>query len=140
MKELGATSSDKRDRKPSCLPEDTISHPPDLHEERECMIPQADGDRLQFLHDKLVHEINRPDKLANHLYSEGAMTQMEMEDVQAKESRYKQVQELLNIVPRKSQHTFTTFTKALCFYNQRDLAEKVANKQLEISESYYIYR
>ena len=65
---------------------------------------------------------------------------MEMEDVQAKESRYKKVQELLNIVSKKSQHTFTAFTEALCLNNQRDLAELVANKQLEIGTSYHIYR
>ena len=149
MKELGATSSDKRDGKPSCLPEDTTNHPPDLetidhprdvHENRQCMIPQTDADRLQSLHDQLVHEINRPDKLASHLYSQRAITKMEMEDIQAKESRYKQVQELLNIVSRKSQHTFTAFTKALCLYNQRDLAELVASKHVEIGKPYHIYR
>ena len=137
---MGATSSDKRDGKPSCLPEDTTSHPSDVHENRQCMIPQADSDRLQSLHNKLVHEINHPDKLASHLYSQRAITQMEMEDVQGKESRYKRVQELLNIVSKKSQHTFTAFTKVLCLYNQRDLAVLVADKQLEIGESYHIYR
>ena len=111
---------------------------PALHEDRECMISQADADRLQSLHDKLVHKINHPDKLASHLYSQRAITQMEMEDVQAKESRYKQVQELLNIVTRKSQHTFTAFTKALCLFNQRDLAELVADKQVDIGKSYHI--
>ena len=107
---------------------------PALHEDRECMIAQADVDRLQSLHDQLVHEINYPDKLASHLYSQRAISKMEMEDVQAEKTRYKQVRELLNIVSRKPQHTFTAFTKALCMYNPRDLAELVANKQLEIGK------
>ena len=104
------------------------------------MISQADADRLRSYHDQLVHEINHPGKLASHLYSQRAITQMEMEDVQAEKTRYKQVQELLNIVSKKSQHTFIAFTKALCFNKQRDLAELVANKQLEIGKSYHIYR
>ena len=99
------------------------------------MMSQTDVNRLQSLHDKLVHEINRPDKLASHLYSQRAITLMEMEDVLAKESRYKQVQELLNIVSRKSQHTFNAFTKALCLYNQRDLAELVADKQIDYGKN-----
>ena len=141
---MGATSSDKKHETAFHLPEDTannprdletIDHPPDVREDRQCMIPQTDADRLQSLHDKLVHEINHPDKLASHLYSQRAITQMEMEDVLAKESRYKQVQELLNIVSKKSQHTFTAFTKALCWYNQKDLAELMANKQLEYGKN-----
>ena len=149
VEDLGATSSDKKHETPFPLPEDTanhprdletIDHPPDVREDRECMIPQAHVDRLQCLHNQLVHEINHPDKLASHLYSQKSITQMEMEDVQAEKTRYKQVQELLNIVSKKSQHTFTAFTKALCFNKQRDLAELVANKQLEIGKSYHIYR
>ena len=140
MTDLGATSSHTRDGKPSYLPEDTNSHPPEVREDRQCMIPQADVDRLQSLHDQLVHEIKHPDKLASHLYSQRAITQMEMEDVQAKESRYKQVQELLNIVSRKSQYTFTAFTKALCLNNQRDLAELMGNKQLQIGKLSCHYR
>ena len=132
MKDTGPTNSDRKHEK-------TPTDPPlDLKENRECMMSQAEVDRLQSLHAKLVHEINRPDKLASHLYSQRAITQMEMEDVQAKESRYKQVQELLNIVSRKSQHTFTAFTKALCLHNQRDLAEKVADKHVDIGKSYHI--
>ena len=135
---LGAASSEsKRENRHQ---EQTTNHTQDVHEDRECMIPQADVDRLQSLHDQLVHEINHPNKLASHLYSQKAITKMEMEDVLAEKTRYKQVQELLNIVSRKSQHTFTAVTKALCLYNQRDLAELVANKQLEIGKSYHIYR
>ena len=125
IEDTGLAPSDRKHEKNPTDP------PLDLKENRECMMSQADINRLQSLHDKLVHEINHPDKLTSHLYSEGAITQMEMEDVQAEKTRYKQVQELLNIVSRKSQHTFTAFTKALCLYNQRDLAELVADKEVD---------
>ena len=130
---LGATSSDRKLGNPH--PEETTNHSPDVREDHQCMMSQADVDRLQSLHNQLVHEINHPDKLVSHLYSQRAITQMEMEDVQAEKTRYKQVQELLNIVSKKSQHTFRAFIKALCLYNQRDLAELVANKQLQNGKS-----
>ena len=136
-KQIEDTDPTTSDRKHEKNPADP---PFDLKKNHQYMISQADVDRLQSLHAQLVHEINHPDKLASHLYSQGAINKMEMEDVLAKESRYKQVQELLNIVSRKSQHTFTAFTYAMCLYNQRDLAELVTNKQLEIGKSYHIYR
>ena len=135
MTHTGPTSSDRKRDKAFPLQEATTDLPLGLKQQFVCMVSQADADRLQSLHNQLVHEINRPDKLASHLYSQRAITQMEMEDVQAEKTRYKQVQELLNIVSRKSQHTFTAFTKALCLYNQKGLAELVANKRIDYGKN-----